>query len=437
MKKLVWLFLISIVCIGMMTGKASAAEKKVGVLIGDERGTYTWYDLNATESDVKNTIRYSANNTVMMPAYKVTSLMDNITYSYNSKTKKVTITNTTNGRKIVGTVNKTEIMCYTKTNTKGTKKTMPCRIYIAKGNGIMIPADTLKYVMYSGGYEYYEKEFVRGMGYDTVTYDGIYMYNSKATSGQLPLATKVKGLASTVRVTIPEGYSLPQIFDLLVNKGVCETTASLYDVSQNYDYSYYPQIAKLSENTNRCFRLEGYLFPDTYEFNRLSKPEDAIGKFLRNTESKITDEIEQAAEQMGWSVNELLTLASLIEKECNKSTQRTMISAVFYNRMYSNMKLQTDAASYYVERYVKPNITGDVDRYNAYYNTYKCVALPAGPICNPGMNAIKAALHPAQSEALFFCSDKDGNYYFNETYEEHLAVLAKIKEEETNEDVEE
>lgn len=239
---------------------------------------------------------------------------------------------------------------------------------------------------------------------------------------ELVKVTKVKGLSNTVKVTIPEGYSVAQTFELLVRKGVCTSVKDLFTVCNEYDYSYYPLIKELEEKTERCFRLEGYLYPDTYEFYRLCPPQDAIGKFLRNAESKLTPEIKSMAEERGMTINEVLTLASLIEKETGISIEAPKISAIFHNRLSIDMRLQTDAASIYVDRYIKPYISGDVDRYNNYYNTYKCAALPAGPICSPGMKTIMAALNPEESNALFFFSDEEGVYYYSDTFEQHRAM---------------
>ncbi len=226
----------------------------------------------------------------------------------------------------------------------------------------------------------------------------------------------------TVKVTINEGDSLTQIFKKLDENGVADFDA-LMETAQTYDYSYYPLVAKIPSSANRCFKLEGYLFPDTYEFYTNQKPQDAIGKFLRNGKAKITDSMMSQASALGYSMDEVLTVASIIEKEGANSKEVAKIAAVIYNRLEAGMKLQMDSTIYYIERNVKPYLTGDINRYNSYYNTYKCSALPAGPISNPGMTTIKAALNPADSDYLYFCHDGNANYYYAETYEEHQENL--------------
>ncbi|MDO4495090.1 MAG: endolytic transglycosylase MltG [Clostridiaceae bacterium] len=226
----------------------------------------------------------------------------------------------------------------------------------------------------------------------------------------------------TVRVTVSEGETLTQIFKKLEEKGVASFD-ELMTTAQTYDYSYYPLVAKIPSNSNRCFRLEGYLFPDTYEFYTNQKPQDAIGKFLRNGKAKITDSMLQKASSLGYSFDEVLTVASIIEKEGAKSSEVAKIAAVIYNRLEAGMKLQMDSTIYYIERNVKPYLTGDINRYNGYYNTYKCATLPAGPISNPGLKTINAALNPADVPYLYFCHDENANYYYAETYEEHQENL--------------
>ena len=226
----------------------------------------------------------------------------------------------------------------------------------------------------------------------------------------------------TVKITIKEGQSLTQIFKTLEENGV-SSFDDLMETAQTYDYSYYPLVAAIPSNPNRCFKLEGYLFPDTYEFYTNQKPQDAIGKFLRGGKAKITDSMKAQASALGYSMDEVITVASIIEKEGANPNEVAKIAAVIYNRLEAGMRLQMDSTIYYIERNVKPFITGDVNRYNSYYNTYKCSALPAGPISNPGLRTINAALNPADVPYLYFCHDENANYYYAETYEEHQENL--------------
>ena len=227
----------------------------------------------------------------------------------------------------------------------------------------------------------------------------------------------------TVRITIPEGMTVTQIFKKLEEQGVCSFDA-LMQTAESYDYSYYPLIAARPGNT-RAFRLEGYLYPDTYDFYKNEPPQDAIGRFLRAAEQRITAADRARAQAMGYSVDQILTVASIIEKEGSNPAQVSTVASVIYNRLAAKIPLQMDAGITYIESRVKPYISGDKNRYNSLYNMYKCSGLPAGPIGNPGKTTIQAALHPAETNYLYFCHDVHANYYFAATYEEHQENLKK------------
>lgn len=239
-----------------------------------------------------------------------------------------------------------------------------------------------------------------------------------ATFAPIPTPSKAPTPAptkkpNTVSVCIPEGYSASQIGDVLQKNGVCKK-ADFLSTMNSYNFTYYSLVGAIPNNPNRCYTLEGYLFPDTYQFYINMKPQDAIGKMLRSAQNHVA-----GYEYSGMTTYQVITLASMIEKEAGDANQLKKISSVFHNRLKLGMKLQADSTINYIEMYVKPNLTGDINRYNAYYNTYKCAALPAGPICNPGAKALDAAAHPDNTDYLYFVADKQGSYYAA-TYEEHV-----------------
>lgn len=235
----------------------------------------------------------------------------------------------------------------------------------------------------------------------------------QASSEQPPL---------TVAITIPEGYTLARIGMMLEEKGIC-TADEFIAASQNGDFSEFSLVAAQAENPNRCFKLEGLLFPDTYEIYTDDTPDAIIRKILAHTEEKIGADIRAQIEESGYTADEIITMASIIQKEAFGDDPMPLISSVLHNRLNEGMRLECDVTITYVEGAIKPFITGDVNRYNSYYNTYKCRALPAGAICNPGLSAIRAALSPAESDYLFFVTDKSKKYYFAATWEEHEANL--------------
>ena len=231
----------------------------------------------------------------------------------------------------------------------------------------------------------------------------------------------------TVTLTFPEGYSVSKIALKLEENGVC-SAEEFRNEANNRDY--------LSEfgfdipnPGDRAFLLEGYLFPDTYEFYLGESPSSALKKFLRNTKSKLTPEVEARASELGYSVDEILTLASIVQRESGGSSEAPRVSGVIHNRLDSPdfPKLQCDATVSYLKESIKPYID-DEDVYYTYcenYNTYMCKGLPAGPVNNPGMASINAALHPEESSYYFFLTDSNGVYHYSETWEEHSAEVSK------------
>ncbi len=228
--------------------------------------------------------------------------------------------------------------------------------------------------------------------------------------------------ARTVSVTVPEGYTLVDICKLLEKKGV-QTFYHTFSAAQNGDYPSYAFADASRAVQNRRYALEGYLFPDTYLFHVGEKPANIWAKFLSKTNSVLASYTPYP----GMTLDQVLTLASLIEEEAFTGETRTNVSSVLHNRLAAGQKLELDKTINYVEWYIKPLIqssdTTIINAYNSYYNTYKCPGLPAGPITNPGRLAIEAALNPAITNYYYFVTDEAGNYYYAATWEEHQANL--------------
>ncbi len=222
-----------------------------------------------------------------------------------------------------------------------------------------------------------------------------------------------------VEVTIPEGYELEQIVDKLVESGVCDED-SLYDTIANYEFAYdfLEEIPYGEKN-----RLEGYLFPDTYRFYTNDDSVSVIKKFLANFDSKYSDDFAARANQLGMTTQEVITLASIIERESTASDRET-ISSVFHNRLKSSSYpyLQSCATVEYFLEERKEVISIEDTKIDNLYNTYLYRGLPPGPIASPGLSAIYAALYPADTNYLFFALQEDGTHKFSRTYDEHLSV---------------
>jgi UPF0755 protein len=228
-----------------------------------------------------------------------------------------------------------------------------------------------------------------------------------------------------VSVTIPEGYTLVDICKLLEKKGI-QTFYHLFSAALNGDYPSYGFIDTSRATANRRYALEGYLFPDTYKFYVGESPYNIWAKFLSNTNAVLAGYTPYP----GMTMDQVITLASLIEEEAFTGDTRANVSSVLHNRLNSGKRLELDKTINYVEWYIKPliqsNDTMVINAFNSYYNTYKCAALPSGPITNPGRMAIEAAINPAVTNYLYFVTDAAGNYYYAATWEEHLANLKTV-----------
>ncbi|MCI9513448.1 MAG: endolytic transglycosylase MltG [Oscillospiraceae bacterium] len=231
--------------------------------------------------------------------------------------------------------------------------------------------------------------------------------------------------AETVKVTIPEGYSVAQIIRLLAEKGV-NTEEALTEAAQSHKYTEYEFVD--NENLGNISRLEGYLYPDTYEFYVGEKASNALGRLLKNFSLKMDEEMLELIENSGHSMKEILTIASLIERETDGG-DRSTIASVIYNRINNpgyetGGLLQIDAALVYATGHNE--LTEEDKAVDSPYNLYTHKGLPPTPIANPGMAAIKAALQPATTDYYYYVLGKDGKHIFSKTYSEHQQVIAGL-----------
>ncbi len=232
-------------------------------------------------------------------------------------------------------------------------------------------------------------------------------------------------------MTFPEGFTLTQIAERLQENKVCSASEFIAltnnrEYIQTLPYSFFEFI---ENGEDRAFYLEGYIFPDTYEFYKGESPERALRRFLDNTEKKLTAEYRQRAEELGYTLDEIITLASIIQEESYTNDSVKNVASVLHNRLDSPSfpRLQCDVTIHYINDYVTKSkyLDGDTSVFAERYNTYKCDGLPIGPISNPGLACIEAALYPAETDYYYFVTDKDWNYYYAETYAEHKANCNK------------
>ena len=430
-RKFIYVVLLFIIVALMQNHVCKAAKKQFGIMIANEDGTYSFYDLNLEKGNQRIEIK---NKKVMVPLRKICSYFYNIDYNFDFSNGVATIKNTTTGNVLKLFAQKNYGYLYKKNSTKATKVKFSARIYkSADSNALMVPKDTLKYILkVKTGYQYYNAKEIVAAGYDSSLYQGIIVYNSTQKVKSLAKATKVHYVpeqiaTNVVKVSIPEGYSIAQIVERLTQNGVCVSSKALYEAMEQTNYREYEIFDGRKLDETVCFPLEGYIYPSTYEFYKNTSPENVVKKFLQISNQKLLPYKKQAKKK-GFTLEEILKIASIIEKETGKKQEMEKVSSVLHNRLKKKWKIQCDATIYYVERYIKPFITGDVNRYNAFYNTYKCKELPAGPICNPSENAIKAALNPYKVDYLYFATDRYGNYYYAYTDEEWEEMKKTIEE---------
>ena len=229
-----------------------------------------------------------------------------------------------------------------------------------------------------------------------------------------------------VLITIPEGYTVAQIIDLLAENGV-STKEELEDAAANFDFG--EEYSFIDNNLmGQVNRLEGYLFPDTYEFSKKKTAVFAIDTMLTNFVNRTSD-LMDAINSSSYNLREIITLASVVEKEAiGDDEERANIASVFYNRLNGGNSevgtvLQSDATIYYALRVMGLDDSQFSTDLDSPYNTYKYGGLPAGPICNPSLSSIKAAVHPNDTGYYYFAYGKDGVSHFFRTYDEHLAFV--------------
>jgi UPF0755 protein len=229
-------------------------------------------------------------------------------------------------------------------------------------------------------------------------------YDLSPSMNMLQILDKlVKGEVIVYKITIPEGYTSTKIAELLEKKEIAKKEAFL-------------ELIKDKEKS-----LEGYLFPDTYEVPTKYGAENMVKAMLVNfnhvaEENEFTDK----AEEIGFSLEEIIILASIIEKEAKFSEEKNKVSSVFHNRLKIGMKLQSCATIQYILGEPKEILDENDLKIDSPYNTYLYKGLPPGPICNPGLDSIIAALEPEEEDYLYFVLGENGRHIFSKTYQEHL-----------------
>lgn len=228
----------------------------------------------------------------------------------------------------------------------------------------------------------------------------------------------VKGEVYQHALTIPEGYNVVQIADILDQKNL----ASKQEILRlNRDQKF------IRDLNVQAPTLEGYLFPDTYQFSRYTPPESIIRTFVNRFHEIVTPELKSRASMVGMTLQEVLTLASVVEKETGLASERPLVSGVFHNRLKRGIPLQSDPTVIYALESFDGNIRKADLSVDSPYNTYKVRGLPPGPIANPGLAAIHAALYPTQTDFVYFVARNDGSHQFSVTLADHNKAVEKYQ----------
>lgn len=268
--------------------------------------------------------------------------------------------------------------------------------------------------------------FIRVTHDNTTIHTGTYTLNPSFDYQQI-IRVLQRRESSTVEieVSIPEGYTNAQIKERLVEMGVCaEADVDEYLNGYNYKHDYLQSRLPASEGW-----LEGYLFPDTYKFNA-NNAKMTLNKMLNNFKSKYDEAIQQGAESLGRSQHEIVTIASLLEREAKADDEFARIAGVIYNRLGNPdfPRLEIDATLLYALGEHKERLTDADKEVDSPYNTYKIQGLPPGPICNPGYTALYAATHPEEHDYYYYVAMPDGTHLFAHSYEEHQQNIQKARE---------
>ncbi len=252
---------------------------------------------------------------------------------------------------------------------------------------------------------------------DTTIKAGEYELSAAMAPAKI-LSILVSGKVKLHRLTIPEGFDLMEIAEAVARAGLSSKEAFLAAASDRRLLARYGIDAA---------NAEGFLFPDTYYFPKNTPPKTIVQTMLARFNQEFSAAWRKRAKELGWTIREVVTLASIIEKETGDPTERPLISSVFYNRLRRHMRLQSDPTVIYGI----PNFDGDLTRKNLTtptpYNTYTIQGLPPGPITNPGKASLEAALYPAHTDYLYFVSRENSTHQFSTNIADHDRAVRKYQ----------
>ncbi|MGI6093307.1 MAG: endolytic transglycosylase MltG [Veillonellaceae bacterium] len=248
---------------------------------------------------------------------------------------------------------------------------------------------------------------------------GEYAISRNMTTEQI-VKMLAQGQTAYRQITIPEGYNIDQIAKLVEQQKIGDAS-KFKELAQNYaPYSYMSGIGV-------AYKAEGYISPNTYQVPRGTTEEQLLKILVKEFDTQFTPSMRERASEVGLSISEVITLASLVEKEAKLDGDRPIIASVFLNRLKQDMPLQSCATIQYILGYPKAELSIKETQIESPYNTYQHMGLPPGPIANPGRASINAVLYPADTDYLYFVADKEGAHHYSKSYQEHLELIDKVR----------
>lgn len=264
---------------------------------------------------------------------------------------------------------------------------------------------------------------------DFIWYNGIYNLNANMSYKELCEALMKPDITlNYIKFVVPEGKSVRAIATIVEESGLCSAEAFL-EAADSYDYNY-PFLEELKSRDQNLigYKLEGFLFPATYEFREdTTSPRDIVDKMLKTFTEYITQDMIQKAQDMGLSLNQFISFGSVVQAEAFSKDSMANVSSVFWNRLNSDdlKRLQSDPTKTYGNSL--QNLPGYTQQMKDAYDTYSCQGLPVGPTNCPGVDVLKAVLEPAQTDYYYFVTDKNGKFYFNRTLAEHNQTIRSLR----------
>lgn len=257
-------------------------------------------------------------------------------------------------------------------------------------------------------------------GYDGQLKPGTYIFSAGMNDEDV-FAKLLNGEKYLVRFTIPEGFGVKEIAERLYSLDLVDKEDFLKAAEDFAPYGY------MRKHKNVRYAAEGFLFPETYSVESDAPIEEILKMMAGEFDRRITPKMRERAKELGLSLYDLTTLASLVEREVRYPEDRAIVAQVFLKRLKMNMPLQTDATLQYLLDEPKEDVTFEDTEIDSPYNTYKNVGLPPGPIANPGMESFDAVLNPANTDYLYFVADRQGHNHYSYTYDEHLVLVNQYR----------